>query len=128
MPKRLPPTTAEQLAALVAKGSSLVDAAKALDLPERTARKIAAGDEFKSTVTKIRSEAIDRVVGRLAAAGIAATDTLISLLKSESPPAIRLGAARAILDNLIHVRQHVEIEERLAELEKRAEASASRGR
>ena len=43
---------------------------------------------------------------------------LRSLMRVKAPT-VRLGAARALLEALTRVREHVELSERLAELEKR---------
>lgn len=57
-------------------------------------------------------------LGKLADASAAAVDTLRGLLSSESDTA-RLGAARSILELGNKLRESVDIEERLAALEKR---------
>src|ERR1700693_1537934 len=75
---------------------------------------------FKQAGASFRQQAIDRVLGRLTIATTAAVETLIRLLAAEIPPGIRLSAAKAILDSLVNISSHADINERLAELEKRA--------
>ena len=63
--------------------------------------------------------------GALPDAMTEATTTLRALLAAESETA-RLGAARSILELGIKVRETVELEERIAELEARVAASKER--
>jgi hypothetical protein len=51
------------------------------------------------------------------AAANEAVRTLLELLKGASPPAARLGAARAVLELGMKVRETAELEQRLAALE-----------
>ena len=64
---------------------------------------------------------IQRSSGMLTAAAGEAVRTLLSLQKDAIPAAVRLGAARAILEVGMKVRQVVELEQRLAELEEMVE-------
>jgi hypothetical protein len=45
--------------------------------------------------------------------------SLLALLKDSAPPATRLGAAKAVLELGMKVREVAELEQRLAALEKR---------
>jgi hypothetical protein len=53
----------------------------------------------------------------LTGAGSEAARTLLVLMKAMEPPTVRLGAARAVLDGIIKVREFASFEERLAALE-----------
>jgi hypothetical protein len=62
---------------------------------------------------------IGRASGILADAATEAVEVLRALL-SDDLPSIRLAASRAILDQVVRVREATEIEDRLAALEARA--------
>ena len=68
---------------------------------------------------------VERCSGMLTAAGIEAVKTLLSLQSSTSPPATRLGAARAVLEIGMRVRELTELADRVAELEARIGHSVS---
>ena len=62
---------------------------------------------------------VQRTAGMLTVAGGEAVKTLLTLQKETTPVAVRLGAARAILEIGMKVRDATELEERLAALEQR---------
>jgi hypothetical protein len=68
---------------------------------------------------------VQRTGGMLTAAAGEAVKTLLALQKDTAPPATRLGAARAVLELGMKVRETAELEQRLAALE---EQLASGGR
>jgi hypothetical protein len=47
-----------------------------------------------------------------------AADVLRQLLDAQTPPAVRLGACRALLELAVKLRESVELEERVAALER----------
>jgi hypothetical protein len=61
---------------------------------------------------------VSRTAGTLTAAAGEAVRTLLELLKSTASAAVRLGAARAVLELGMKVREVADLEERLAALEK----------
>jgi hypothetical protein len=64
---------------------------------------------------------VQRTVGTLTAAGSESVRTLLELVKPAAPYAVRLGAARAMLELGNKLREAVDLEERLAALEERLE-------
>jgi hypothetical protein len=60
---------------------------------------------------------VSRTAGTLTAAATEAVRTLLELLKSSASDAVRLGAARAVLEMGMKVREAADLEERLAALE-----------
>src|SRR5262245_36119276 len=107
----------EALAAALAAGRTVADAADAADVSERTAYRRLADDAFRARVTQLRQEMVDRVVGSLAEASGRAVRTLRRLLGASTPAAVRRSAAASILAELTRIRSTVELEERLARLE-----------
>jgi hypothetical protein len=67
-------------------------------------------------VRKLRQQLLERAVGRLAAMGVKAADTLHELMASTREQ-VRLGACRATLEYLFRGSELVEIEARLQALE-----------
>jgi DNA-binding transcriptional regulator GbsR (MarR family) len=83
-----------------------------------------AEPDFQQRVTKVREDIISRVIGKLSSLGIRAAATLGKLLNSADED-IRLKAAKEILANLVTMREHAEISERLAALEASGESNSN---
>jgi hypothetical protein len=71
-------------------------------------------------VREARAEMVKRAAGMLTAAAGESVRTLLALQKDSVTPAVRLGAARAVLELGIKVREMVELEARIAALEEQA--------
>lgn len=104
------------LLAALAAGQTIRDAAKAAGISERTASRHMEDPAFRQQVQEARAEIIARAASQLADAATDAATTLRGLLAAESD-AIKLGAARAILELGTKLRESVELEQRLAALE-----------
>ncbi len=107
------------LAALVAGGATVADAAMELSVAERTAYRWASLPEFKSRVSMMRSAVASAAVGRITSATTQAIDTLIELLASEHEAKTRIDAAKLILGNFGPITDAVELRTRVDELESR---------
>ena len=83
-----------------------------------------AEPEFRRKVSEMRTRLVDRAVGLLSAANVAAVKTLHSLLDGD-PVSIRLGAAKAIIELNVKLRENLELSERLEKLEQTVEQSKS---
>jgi hypothetical protein len=68
---------------------------------------------------------VSRTAGTLTAAATEAVRTLLDLLKNSASPAVRLVAARSVLELGLKVREVAEMEERLAALEQRMGSDAA---
>ncbi len=106
----------ENLAAALATGVSIREAAEQCGMSERTAYRRRQAPEFMARVTKLRDDMISEALGRLADSMSEAAVALRDLLKTES---IRLSAARSLLEFGIKVRDDVEIVARIQALEER---------
>jgi len=60
---------------------------------------------------------VQRMAGMLAAAGGEAVKSLLALLKETGPAAVRLGAARSVIELAVKLREVAELEPRIAALE-----------
>lgn len=110
------------LVAALAAGMTQRDAAKEGGVAERTVARRMSDPTFRQQVVDARAEMLTRAIGTLADASTAATQALRALLDAAEPPSVRLGAARAILELGVKLREHLELEARIAELERMAEA------
>jgi hypothetical protein len=62
---------------------------------------------------------VQRAAGALTAAWLESIKTLLGLQKESVAPTVRLGAARAVLELGMKLREHSDMEERLRALEER---------
>lgn len=115
-------TKPEMLAVEIARGQPIADAARAAGLSPRTAYRLMAEPGFRARVDELRRAMVQTAVGKLTDSATEATDTLRTLLGAGHPPTVRLGAARAILDNVVDLQTHADILERIAALERREHA------
>ncbi len=112
------------LIAALAGGATILDAAEQGGVNERTVRRRLEDADFKRQVNAARAELIAAAVGKLAGASTKAVETLEDLLDEPTAPAVRLGSARAILELGAKLREGLELEVRIAELEARLSQQA----
>lgn len=105
------------LVAALAGGATVEAAAKLAGVSERTVYRRLENAGFRRQVAEARAAMIERATAKLAEASTEAAATLRALLDASSPPAVRLGAARAILELGTRLREAEELEKRIAELE-----------
>jgi hypothetical protein len=109
----------DALALALASGQTLRDAAAGAGIGERTATRRWADATFRRRVQELRAEMTSRALGKLANGQAEAADVLRQLLAAGTPPAVRLGACRALLELGCKLRESVELETRLTALEAR---------
>jgi hypothetical protein len=110
----------ESLVLALACGASVEAAARQCKLHERTVYRRLEDPVFRARVQEARGEMVKRSAGLLTAAAGESVRTLMALQKAPTPPAVRLGAARAVLELGIKVRELVDLETRIAALEAQA--------
>jgi phage terminase small subunit len=113
----------ELLALELAKGRTVVDAAIAAGVSEKTARRRLVDLGFQARVSELRQKMVTSALGKLTATLGAAVDGLGGLLKAESE-SVRLGASKAVVELTTRLRQAEEIDRRLAELESQLQLGA----
>lgn len=106
----------DALALALAAGKTLRDAATEVGVGERTAGRRWADADFRGRVAALRQDMVARCLGRMADGMTDAADTLRKLLAANSE-GVRLGAARALLELGLKIREGVELGERLDEVE-----------
>ncbi len=98
-------------------GATIENAAKTAGVSERTAHRRLKDPEFAKKLQDMRAEMVQRAAGMLTAAAMEAVKTLLALQKDNTPPAVRLGAARAVLELGMKLRESSELADRIAALE-----------
>jgi hypothetical protein len=93
---------------------------------ERTVTRRWAEPAFRQRLQQLRADRVQRTAGALTAADTEAVRTLLELQKPPMPPAVRLGAARTVREIGVKLREAAELEERIAELERRSQAQQPR--
>jgi hypothetical protein len=107
----------DRLLQILACGATVAAAAAQAGVSEATAYRRLAEPGFRRRLQALRADMVQRTAGTLTAAANEAVRTLLELLKGAAPPAARLGAARAVLELGMKVRETAELEQRLAALE-----------
>jgi len=105
------------LAAFVS-GAHIAAAAERAGISERTARRRLADPRFQRDLAQARSDLVVASVNALSAAAAAAVAAMVDLLVPATPSSVRLGAARAILELGLRLREGDDLLARLDALER----------
>src|SRR5262245_48698991 len=106
----------EPLIQALACGATVEAAARKCQLHERTVYRRLEDPAFRARVQEARAGMLTAAAGMLTAAAGESVRTLLALQKESVPAAVRLGAARAVIELGIKVREMVELEARIAAL------------
>jgi hypothetical protein len=98
-------------------GATIESAARQAGVSESTAHRRLEDPAFRQQLQAMQTDMIKRTAGALTAASTESVRTLLELQKPSAPPAVRLGAARSILEIGIKLREAADLEERLSALE-----------
>jgi len=101
----------------LACGAPVEQAARQCGLSARTVYRRLAEADFRRRVQALRCDMVSRAAGTLAAGASGSARTLLELQQKSASDAVRLGAARAVLELGMKVRDAADLEERLAALE-----------
>jgi hypothetical protein len=112
----------DEMAMAIATGTTVRQWAIKQGIPERTCYDWSRTPGFRTQVTDIRRRFIDANVGMLVVASSRATCKLVNLLDSSFSPSIQLSAARTILENVIHISNWADYEDRMSAVERRLES------
>jgi hypothetical protein len=108
----------------LACGATAENAARQVGVSESTVFRRLTDADFVRRLRAIRADMVQRTAGTLTAAGAEAVRALLELLKGARAEAVRLGAARSVLEIGMKAREFAELDERLAALEDQAELNA----
>jgi AcrR family transcriptional regulator len=118
----------EQLLAGLAGGTSVAALARQIGVSERTIHRRLETKEFRDRLHRLRGQILETAGGFLASAALESAQTLVALQGEEHPPAVRLGAARTVLEQAVRVRELIALETRVDQLQQDIERlEASRG-
>jgi len=115
----------EVLLAALACGATAEAAAQKAGVSRATVQRRLQDTAFRQRLQEFGTDMVKRASAALTAASVEAIKTLLSLQASAIPHAVRLGAARSILEIGIKLREMANLEERLAALEAQAASGAS---
>jgi hypothetical protein len=112
----------DALVLALACGATVEAAARQAGVSERTVYNRLREPDFQKRVKAVRSDMVRRSAGLLSAAAGEAVRTLLNLMKDSAPASVRLGAARAVLEIGMKVRELAELEAEVRELEEKVAA------
>ena len=114
----------EIIALSIASGMTSGEAAKVAKVSERTVASRLNDAGFNKLVRKHRRTMTDRAVGMLSEGMTQSAQVLIAALKSENER-VRIKAARDVIELRLKVADLSRLQDRLADLERRLEASGT---
>lgn len=101
----------------LARGECQTTAAQRAGCSVTTIRRRLDDPQFRNRIERFRVEMLDAVAGKMGANVEQAVTTLTALMAEPMPPAVRLGAARAVCDFALRIRESLSWERRLTALE-----------
>lgn len=107
----------EKILIALSCGATAGNAAREANVSVRTVERRLADPEFREKLLRLRGETLQRAGGALTAASLRAVATLVSLQEASQPANVRLGAARAVLELALKVRELNDLDERLTRME-----------
>ena len=113
----------ESLIANLVAGTTVQEAAVRARVGERTAFRRLNDPRFRQRLAETKGRMLEAVSTRLVASAGAACEELERLLKKAESESVRLGAARTILEQVLRMRELVEIDQRLLALEQRLKSA-----
>ncbi len=108
----------ELLLISLACGSTIEAAAAKAGLSKRTVNRRLEDPAFRQKLQEFRANMLERASAMLGAAAMEAVKTLLGLMERSIPHSTRLGAARAVIELGLKLRDLLEVEQRLSALEK----------
>src|SRR5262249_38757154 len=123
MPQRGRRKTDKVLLAALGCGATVEVAAHKAGLSEATVYRRLQDSEFIKELHQFQSDIVQRTAATSTAAMTEAIKTFLVLMQPSNPPAVRLGAARAVIDTGVSLRAMADTEQRIFALEQRQEAA-----
>lgn len=103
----------------LARGESQTAVAKLAGCSATTIRRRLEDPELRSRVEQFREAMLNSAAGRLGAIFEKAVKTLEGLLTTSTPPAVRLAAAKSVIELTFRARETLILEKRMTDLEAR---------
>ncbi len=125
MPTNAKKKAEDKLLLTLACGATVESAARECGLSPRTIYRRLQEPAFRRRLQALRADMVQRTAGTLTAASAEAVRTLLELLKPKVADTTRLGAAKAVLESGVKLRELAELEERMAALEEQMAQQAT---
>jgi transposase-like protein len=109
----------------LACGATVEAAAQKAGVSPATVYRRLLDPEFCKQLQQAAADMVKRTAGMLSAASMEAVKTLLELLKLNAPPAVRLGAARAVIELGAKLRESADLEKRMQVLEEQSVLNSS---
>jgi hypothetical protein len=106
------------LAEKVASGQTVRSSAAEIGCSESRAYRLSVMPEFKSEVSRLRTEAMDAALGMLSTAASRAVERLQLMLECDEPSVV-VRSATAILDRFSKLSESVDLRKRIEALEQK---------
>jgi hypothetical protein len=123
MPQRGRRHTDDLLLMALACGATAEAAARKANLGVATVFRRLQDPDFVRRLQKVQADMVQRAARMMTAASTEAIKTFLSLQNSSNTGAVRLGAARAIIELGTRLRESVELEKRITVLEQRSDGT-----
>jgi CheY-specific phosphatase CheX len=107
----------EAILMALACGANVENAAQSAGVSASTVKRRLLEPEFLQRLQAMRADMVQRATGMLTAAALESVKTLLTLQTDVTPPSVRLGAARAVLELGVRLRETAELHERIAAME-----------
>ena len=111
----------------LACGATIESAARQSGVSETTIYRRLNEPSFQLRLREVQADILNRTAAALTAAATESVRTLMELQKPGTPPATRLGAARAVIELGLKIREIVALETRIAALERQFEPTQPGG-
>jgi hypothetical protein len=112
----------------LACGATVENAAVKTGIGRRTAHRRLQDPDFQRRLSEIKSAMVRRATDMLTAASLESVKTLLALQDPKTPAAVRLGAARSVLEIGVRLRDSGDLNERIEALENQLAAGAKKSR
>jgi hypothetical protein len=123
MPQRGRKNADQLLLMALACGATVEAAARSAGVSQATVYRRLLELAFCRKLEQTKADMVQRTSGALTAAGSEAVRALLELLRGAKAEAVRLGAARSVLELGMKVREREDLEKRLTALEQQAETN-----
>ncbi len=120
MPQRGRKNADQLLLMALACGATVEAAARSAGISQATVYRRLHDTEFCNQLQQTKADMVQRTASMLTASGMESVKTLMELQKPLTPPAVRLGAARSVIELGVKIREVADLEKRLLALEEQA--------
>ena len=115
----LPKSRHRDLALFVAAGGKVSTWCKTENVAKGTAYGWYRSGAFKQLVAEFRRRAVDRAIGKMAKNLGKAVGKIVKLIEEGESQSIQLSAAKSLIDKLVFIQDHTEVQDELRRLDER---------